>query len=115
MAIYTDRMEQAKAEAYWLDQRSGQSLNSIAGASKAVMDRTAIDDVHGAMSEARNLASRVIALVDRLCGMTVQECGKAVDTDPCGIFPQLRNSSGETLELVRQAESALNRLDRELP
>lgn len=116
MAIYTDQREYAKAEyAALLDQRASPNLNSVAGASKASLDRTALDDVHGAMSEARNLANRIMSLVDRLCGTTAQECGKVVDADYCGVFPQLRNASGETLELVRQAQSALNRLDRELP
>jgi hypothetical protein len=56
-----------------------------------------------------------MALVDRLCGPTNQECGKANDNDSYGVFPQLRNASGETLETIRQAQTALNRLDRELP
>jgi hypothetical protein len=69
-----------------------------------------------ALEESRNLAFRVSSMVDRLCGCTPQ----AVDPEkPVGpsqsAFDSLKRDAQRTLEVLREAEDQLNRLEREIP
>jgi hypothetical protein len=110
-----DVRNHAMAEAIYQKALADSPAKGPGISTRSERDRSTLDDVYGALAEANALASRVKAIVERLCGSTPEAEGKGTDGEPFGIFPTLRRCSGDTLELVRQAQSALNRLDRELP
>jgi hypothetical protein len=110
-----DARDYAMAEKMAYDSASKAPLGGMVGATKAATDRSTFDDVYGALGEASALASRVMVLVDRLCGSAPGDMAKGGGTEPFGVLPTLRRVSEDTLEGIRNAQTALNRLDRELP
>lgn len=78
---------------------------------------TAFGSASSALGEARMLASRVTDMVDSLCGPTPTEVMNTANsaTSSGSVLSGLREEAERTAEIVRRAQSQLNRLDRELP
>lgn len=69
-----------------------------------------------ALEDARSLAFRVSSMVDRLCGCTPQAVGSEGKDSPAqSAFDSLKRDAQRTLEVLREAESQLDRLEREIP
>ena len=97
---------------------AGASLGMAGGKIGAQIEQqpTAFADASTAMCDARTLASRVSALVDRFCGSVPTSDGP---DGRCGIentiLGDLRSDAERTVEAIRFAHDRLNRLERELP
>jgi type IV secretory pathway VirB4 component len=89
---------------------------SLADASQTLAppQQPAINAAHGALNEAKDLANRISALVDRACGSTPQLAQKVRGETSGDLFGSLRDNADSTFELLRTASSQLNRLEREL-
>jgi len=74
----------------------------------------AISAAHGALNEAKDLAYRISALVDRACGSTPQLAQKARGEASSDLFNGLRDNAESTLDALRQASNQIARLEREL-
>lgn len=68
-----------------------------------------------AFDEARALAGRVTMLADRLCGpVPTPVNGSGANASAPAILPALRIGSEQTREMIREAHSALERIERSL-
>lgn len=104
--IHADTMPKPYDSSYDLRQQAAQVPRPAP---------TASEEVFAAMEEARELSYRVKEAVNRFCGHTPEVAGgKATDASPSAIFPSLRQASADTMEIVRSAQEALSRLEREL-
>lgn len=68
-----------------------------------------------AFDEARGLAMRIGQLADRLCGPVPQPVSNTgVNAASPAILPALRIGSEQTRDMIREAHSALERIERSL-
>lgn len=75
----------------------------------------ACEEVYAAFSEARDLAFAVKEVVNRLIGAAPEPVGgKQALGEKGAIFPSLREASSHTVEVLRSAQAALTRLQREI-
>ncbi len=92
--------------------RTGPATDTL-GASSAP---TSMSVAGRALEDARALAFRVSSMVDRLCGCTPQAVGSDGKDSPAqSVFDSLKRDAQRTLEVLREAESQLDRLEREIP
>lgn len=101
-----------------------RGLSAGAGAGASYLGDQAVDSrppapinlAHNALEEARQLAFRIDAIVDRLCGSQPVPVSKTGDAGITGsVFSGLRDDAERTVEAIRMAMGQLNRLERELP
>lgn len=78
---------------------------------------TAFSEAELALANARELSLRVMALVDRVVGPAPLPKGEAPKdrASPISVFDRLRDDSLVTAQYLRDAHSALYRLDEALP
>lgn len=89
----------------------GGAVNQV---QEAPVPESAISAAHRALSEAKALSQRVNEIVDNACGPVPQLAQGSRDKTSGDLFSGLRDNAEHTLDVVRQAYSQLNRLEREL-
>jgi hypothetical protein len=89
---------------------------SLQGQTQAQVERNAIETADWLMVEAGNLAERVKGAVDRICGHAPSfATSEPVEKIPStGVLPALKDRSERMLDVIRRAQSALERLDRSI-
>ncbi|MBB3745011.1 hypothetical protein FHX10_004548 [Rhizobium sp. BK591] len=87
----------------------GQAVQGI-----ALDEPSAINAASYALEEARSLAIRVEDMVNRLCGATPQPVGQTDQGKAVSILSGLRQDAGRTVDMIRNAQGQLNRLEREV-
>ncbi|WP_143535292.1 hypothetical protein [Rhizobium sp. N122] len=75
---------------------------------------SAVNAASNALEEARQLAFRVDEMVNRLCGATPQAVGQTDQGKAGSILLALRQDAERTVDVVRNAQGQLNRLEREV-
>lgn len=81
-----------------------------------LMKTTAFTSTASAFEEARSLAYRISAVVDRLCGVQPSGASGVCEQPGAGsVLGSLRDDADQTVDAVRRAMMQLDRLERELP
>lgn len=90
---------------------------AYADSCRTLDEAPAIADAHVALNEAFDLSQRVGRLVDRLLGAVPAPAPATIGGDQVSdaVFPALRDHSRSTSGCIREAQEALNRLERALP
>lgn len=83
---------------------------------EAKVDRSAVESAEWAMTSATELAGRVEDVVMRLCGSSPMNAasGNVEKLSGPGILPNLKEKSEKTVDQIRRAMGALDRLDRSI-
>lgn len=99
--------------------RFGSEKEYVASVIGGDQRSSAFVDVHGTFDETCALAHRVIDMVSRLIGSSpeAQDAGRSagISPEPSAMFDILRDDSCRTVCRVRDAQDALDRLERALP
>lgn len=96
----------------WNDEANTAAYQKMADVPAPV---TAFGSTSDALDRARSLASRVSALVDRLCGTQPTEAsGKSVSGGG-SVLSAMREDAENTHDAISRAMRQLDRLEREIP
>lgn len=81
------------------------------------IEQSAFGAASQTLTEAREVAYRVLSIVDRIVGVVpTAESGKGEKSAPVdGVFPLLKTDAKNTLDVLHLAHDALGRLERALP